>query len=184
MNTNDVSDSNGVNRSYGVNGSNGVNLSDGVNRSYGVSYSDGVNLSDGVNWSYGVNLSDGVNGSNGVSYSDGVNRSYGIINSYGVDNAIFLADKPRTFSIFGREVTEERYAEVWQQLHSKLGSWCPNWQQPDDTWKDMPKEAIEYVISLPEFDAVMFKRITGIDTKSSCDHSKDYNYCPHCGKKI
>ena len=27
----------------------------------------------------------------------------------------------------------------------------------------MPKEAIEYVASLPEFDAAMFKEITGIE---------------------
>lgn len=34
----------------------------------------------------------------------------------------------------------------------------------EKVWKDMPIEAIEYVKSLPEFNAVMFKRITGIDT--------------------
>lgn len=30
----------------------------------------------------------------------------------------------------------------------------------------MPKEAIEYVLSLPEYDAVMFERITGIKEES------------------
>ena len=187
-------------------------MKNNVKDSNGVNWSDGVNCSDGVNWSNGVNGSDGVNGRGGVNGSGGVNRSYGIFNSYGVDNAIFLADKKRTFSIFGKEVTEERYLEVWGELHNKLSGWFPkfntayiwlkqegswekvdaskikstldNWAKPYKAWKDMPIEAIEYVKSLPEFDAVMFKRITGIDVKSECSHNKDYNFCPFCGKKI
>lgn len=181
----------GVNRSYGVNVSNGVNLSDGVhwsngvNRSNGVNWCDGVNLSDGVDWSYGVNRSNGVNGSYGVS------RSYGIFNSYGVDGAIFLADKKRTYSIFGKEVSEERFNKVWDELINKLHGWFPkfntaylwlkkegswekvyaskiestleNWEKPYEAWKDMPQEAVDYVSSLPEFDAKMLLRITGID---------------------
>ena len=34
-----------------------------------------------------------------------------------------------------------------------------------EAWADMPKEAIEYVKSLPEFDAEMFKEITGIEVQ-------------------
>jgi len=182
-----VENSYGVNESYGVNGSNGVNWSNGVTGSKGVTGSNGVNWSNGVNESYGVNWSYGVN----ESY--GVNGSNGILNSYGVDNALFLSDKPRTYSIFGKDVSEERFEEVWSNLQTKLNDWYPefnnakklwlkagkdwkkvdaseitetlkDWQKPYEAWKDMPKEAIEYVKSLPEFDAVMFKRITGIDT--------------------
>lgn len=32
-----------------------------------------------------------------------------------------------------------------------------------DAWKDMPIEAINYLKSLPEFDAEIFKEITGIE---------------------
>ena len=119
--------------------------------------------------------------------------SYGIFNSYGVNKAIFLADKPRTFSIFGKDVGEERFDEVWIKLHNKLEGWFPkfntayiwlkkmgSWEKVDasdiestlddlekpyEAWKDMPQQAIEYVASLPEFDAKMFERITGIDIK-------------------
>jgi len=31
-----------------------------------------------------------------------------------------------------------------------------------EAWKDMPKEAIEYISSLEEFDAEIFEEITGI----------------------
>ena len=182
-----VSCSDGVSWSYGVNHSYGVNRSDGVNGSYGVNRSDGVSCSHGVNGSYGVNWSYGVNRSYGVSWSYGVNWSYGVLNCCGVDNALFLANKPRTFSIFGKEVTEERFNEVYGRLQRALNGWTPtfnnlrglyrkfgnDWKlvpipeaaeiSKEEAWKDMPKEAIEYVASLPEFDAAMFKEITGIE---------------------
>ena len=162
-------------RSYGVSYSKGVNGSDGVSHSNGVSYSNGVSCSDGVSYS------------NGVNGSDGVNRSYGVLKCYGVDNALFLANKPRTFSIFGKEVTEERFNEVYDRLQRALNGWTPtfnnlrglyrkfgnDWKlvpipeaaeiSKEEAWRDMPKEAIEYVASLPEFDAAMFKEITGIE---------------------
>lgn len=188
MDNNNVTNSNGVNGSDGVNGSKGVNKSRGVNWGYGVNWSEGVNGSRGVNWSYGVNWSDGVNGSYGV------NRSYGIYKSNGVSNALFLADKKESFSIFGVEVEQERFEEVRENLYNRLNGWIPkfnnafelyvqngsDWKkvkaseiystlenddEPYEAWKDMPKTAIEYVMSLPEFNAKMFKRITGIDVE-------------------
>ena len=191
--SNGVNYSNGVNGSDGVNGSNGVNYSDGVNcsngvnGSNGVNYSNGVNGSDGVNGSNGVNYSFGVNGSLGISNSFGVNGSFGISNSFGVDMALFLSNKPRTYSIFGREVSEERFYEVREKLYDKLSGWRPtfnnikalylangsDWKltpikdaeniSKKEAWADMPKPAIKYVKSLPEFDAEMFKEITELE---------------------
>ena len=182
----------------GVNSSSGVRWSDGVNRSYGVSASDGVsescgvNTSNGVSRSGGVNASDGVNRSRGVSASDGVsesfgvNQSFGILDCFGVDSALFLANKPRVYSIFAVEVNGERYSGVWGELYEKLNGWVPtfnniktlylksgnSWKdtpidkaeeiQKEEAWADMPKAAIDYIASLPEFDADMFFKITGI----------------------
>ena len=184
-----VNRSSGVNMSDGVNGSNGVNTSNGVNRSFGVNMSDGVNGSNGVNISSGVNRSSGVNMSDGVNGSNGVNRSFGILNSYGVDCALFLANKKRVYLIFGKEVSEGRYLEVKNNLYEKLGIWEPNFNNiktlylkngsdwkltpiknaeeiaRQEAWRDMPREAVEYVASLPEFDADMFFEITCIDLR-------------------
>ena len=161
----------------------GVNRSDGVNISSGVNRSSGVNMSNGVNRSFGVNTSNGVNG------SFGVNRSFGILNSYGVDCALFLANKKRVYLIFGKEVSEGRYLEVKNNLYEKLGIWEPNFNNiktlylkngsdwkltpiknaeeiaRQEAWRDMPREAVEYVASLPEFDADMFFEITCIDLR-------------------
>ncbi len=149
----------------------------------------GVNESDGVNWSNGVNRSSGVNGSDGVSRSNGVNGSFGILNSYGVDCALFLANKKRVYLIFGKEVSEGRYLEVQNNLYEKLGIWEPNFNNikalylkngsdwkltpiknaeeiaRQEAWRDIPREAVEYIASLPEFDADMFFEITCIDLR-------------------
>ena len=147
----------------------------------------GVNRSNGVNHSYGVNYSDGVNHSNGVNGSNGVYGSFGISNSFGVNNALFMANKPHTYSIFGREVSRERFSEVKEILYDKLNGWRPtfnnikalylangsDWKltsmkdaeeiSKKEAWASMPKEAVEYVKSLPEYDAEMFREITGIE---------------------
>ena len=130
-----------------------------------------------------------------------------------MDKAIFLADKPRTSTIFGMEVSEVRFNEVWSNLFSKLNGWFPKWNnafelyvqagndwkkvdasqivginndkdKPYGAWKDMPVEAIEYVKSLPEFNAEMFKQITGIDVATDCCHKGTYKFCPNCGVKL
>ena len=92
--------------------------------------------------------------------------------------------------IFGTQSTEERYEDVMKELNEKLDGWCPkqtnafelyvksgsewskinpseltNKQNFTDDWVNMPKEAIEYLKTLPEFDAALFKEITGLDVK-------------------
>ena len=183
----DVNHSESVNRSHDVNYSDSVsysrdvNRSGGINISHDVNHSNGVDLSDSVNFSGGVSRSHGVNGSNGVSWS------FGISNSFGVDMALFLANKPRTYSIFGHEVSKERFFKVREILFDKLNGWRPtfnnikalytangsDWKltsmkdaeeiSKKEAWASMPKEAVEYVKSLPEYDAEMFREITGIE---------------------
>ena len=182
-----VNSSNGVDHSDGVNSSNGVAYSGGVSFSNGVAHSDGVNSSNGVAHSHGVSHSYGVEFSNGVDNSHGVSHSYGVKSSNGVTNALFLADKKESFSIFGKEVNEDRFNSVYNEINNLNGGWYPkfdnvyelyfkvggNWEKTPlyrveennntTAWADMPKETIDYIKSLPEFDANMFKKITGID---------------------
>ena len=88
--------------------------------------------------------------------------------------------------IFGIAVTKKRFDKVRKTLYEKLGDWRPTfnnlkslylkhgskWERtpiPDakeiskeEAWAEMPKEAISYVKSLPEFNGDMFFEITGI----------------------
>jgi len=186
-----VSNSNGVHESDGVNRSDGVNESDGVHESDGVNWSDGVHESYGVNWSDGVHESYGVHWSDGVNGSNGVNGSYGVVRSFGVSQAIFCADKLRIPTIFGTEVSQQRYKEVWERIRLLNNGWFPkfnnafelyvkngnDWAKVDASqikstdeslaWKDMPKQTIDYLRSLPEFDASIFKAVTGFDSEES-----------------
>jgi len=181
-----------VNCSRGIYLSGAVSTSNRVNNSGAVSWSDGVSCSEAVSCSEGVNAGEGVNDSFGINSSNGVNASFGIINCFGVNNALFLADKEALHSIFGAEVSRERFYEVKGKLESLLDGWFPRFNnafellekaggdwlevkasdinktledcdKPYEAWKDMPQEAIEYVRSLPEFNEKMFIRITGID---------------------
>lgn len=135
---------------------------------------------DGVNWSSGVNESSGVNGSNGVNGSTGVNACSGLSLS------LFCCGLKNEFKLFNQQVSESRHAEVKRQLDSYLAGWEPTfnnlktlnlkangvWQetpipfakelQVKEAWAGMPKAAIDYLRSLPEFDADIFAAVTGI----------------------
>ena len=157
-----------------------VNESYGVNESNGVNGSQGVNESDGVNWSYGVNRSDGVN------RSYGVNRSFGILKCRGISNSLFSAGLNNQFFIFNQKVKEARFNEIIDKLYNLLNGWQPTYNnlkslyiksgnewkrtpipdakelQKEEAWEGMPKEAIDYLKELPEFNSKIFTDITGI----------------------
>ena len=142
--------------------------------------------------SKGINSSEGINWSEGINFSKGINSSFGVFNSHGIDRAIFTANKTGKFTLFDKEVTEERWREIWDTLHNKLNGWYPkfnnafelylkvgnDWklvdaskikskledcEKPYEAWKDMPVEAQEYLMSLPEFNAEIFFAVTGIN---------------------
>ena len=138
-----------------------------------------------MSWSEAVYRSEAVDRSKAVSWS------FGVINSYGVDNALFLADKERVYSIFGKRVVKDRFEAVKGRLYELLGKWRPtytnikalylangsDWKltpienakelQTAEAWAGMPQAAVDYVRSLPEFDAAMFAKITGIHTEGN-----------------
>jgi len=127
------------------------------------------------------NISDGVN------YSKGVNDSYGILNSFGVDHGLFVSNKKKTCIIFNKKTTEARFEEIKSKLDSCLNGWHPefnnlkslylksgsNWSktpipfakevQKKEAWESMPKAAIYYLKSLPEFNQKIFTEITGVE---------------------
>ena len=153
--------------------------------SKGVSSSDGVSYSDGVISSKGVSYSDGVSHSKGVISSKGVSSSYGILNCKGISTAIFCMNLPKKFLLFNKEISEKRYHEVLEKIEKLNKGWIPtptntkelylmvssDWKKVPlyrikektqaEMWADMPAATVEYIKSLPEFDAQIFKQITG-----------------------
>jgi len=156
-----------------------------------VSSSNGVNRSNGVSWSNGVNRSNGVNWSGGVNGSNGVNWSFGLLDCLGIFKSLFCIGQSGKFLIFNKQSTEKRIDEIFEVLYSKLNGWRPtynnikalwfangsDWKltpvkdakelQKEEAWADMPTAAIEYVRSLPEFDADIFEKITGLKARQT-----------------
>ena len=104
--------------------------------------------------------------------------------SKGVYKAIFAPKKEDKPTIFGVEVSEDRFSEVLSSIYDKQGDWKPRannafelylkagseWSKVDasdikkkeNIWEGMPQELIDYIRSLPEFNAELFEWHTGI----------------------
>lgn len=98
--------------------------------------------------------------------------------------------------IFNKQVTEARSNEVRSQIYSLWNGWRPyqtnaydlrkeaggEWSKIDvsklkrktwhESWVGMPQAALEYIKSLPEFDAPLFKEITGLEISANSEAKK------------
>ena len=116
--------------------------------------------------------------------------SFGLKNCKAVYKSLFsIKQFGAKYILFNKQADENRYQEVWNKLQKKLNGWFPkqtnaydlynkageDWSKIDvykltyiptfeESYKDMPQEAIDYLTSLPEFDADVFKQITGLDS--------------------
>ena len=120
----------------------------------------------------------------------GGNDIIGGNNITGLSHAIMCSNKYNKYYLFNKKVKRERWREVNEKLRGLLGDWYPEfnnlkqlyvksggeWEktpipfakeiQKEDAWRGMPKKAIEYIRSLPEFNAKTFEEITGIKEES------------------
>jgi len=115
---------------------------------------------------------------------------------------LFVADeKGVAFKLFKTQVTGERIDEVKAEYRNKLKSWKPTfnngfelylqngnewkkvnasqicstleeWDKPAKAWKGMPQDAIDYLMSLPEWDEATFTQITGLIPAKKDDEIK------------
>ena len=147
----------------------------------------GGNNIRGGNYIQGGNYIRGGNDIWGGNDIRGGNDIWGATNCYGIDSAIFIANKKRNPTIFGKKITQERFDKVFLKLNSfnwypkfnnafslylKVGS---KWEKTpadkiapitkEEAWADMPQEMLEYITSLKEFNAKIFFEITGIKAK-------------------
>lgn len=190
--SNGVSYSNGVNHSSGVICSNGVSNSCGISNSTGISGSIGTHRTYNTSCSWGINESYGIKNSCGIHCSYGIENSYGVCsclfikNCLGISNSIFCINTTGTNMIFNKSISFERINSILRDIKLIFMYWHPKFTNAEElilknnyweytpankiievtikeAYKDMPKELIEYFKSLPEFDAKIFKEITGIE---------------------
>ena len=173
-----------IKNSKGVSNSEAVNYILGGNDISGGNYIMGGNDIFGGNDICGGNNIMGGNDIWGGNDIRGGNCIRGAFNCRGIDRCIFCADlRGATLRLFNKEITEERFNEVTSKLYSfywypkfnnalelkeKAGSWEKvnaseiKSIEPYEAWKNMPKEMLDYIKGLEEFDTEIFKKITGI----------------------
>ena len=98
-----------------------------------------------------------------------------------------MSNIKRSPLLFNKEVSQERINDVFSQYNKLSNGWKPkfnnafelyekqgkDWKKVDASqiksvdkvkaYADMPRELIEYLITLPEFDKQVFMDVTGID---------------------
>ncbi len=190
INSNAVSSSNAVSRSNAVRGSDAVSWSNAVSRSNAVSNSNAVinsnavSSSEAVSWSNAVSCSDAVSWSDAVKSSSAVTGSFAIKNCEAVKDSLFCYKKECVkYNLFNKKIEKETLFEVRSKLKSFM--WTPKYDNfydlkgnkewysiafpelmvVDDktAWSKIPTEMLEYIKSLPQFDAKIFKEITGLE---------------------
>lgn len=127
----------------------------------------------------------------GVNESNGVNGSYGCLSCHGIDQCLFCYGITGRYFVFNKPSSKKRVEEIYQEVRGLLYPWKPvfnnikalylangsDWKLTPvhnaeelsikEAWSGMPAAAIEYVRSLPEFDADIFEKITGITQEES-----------------
>lgn len=98
-----------------------------------------------------------------------------------------VCDLPLNRWIDKEDMTDEEKENVsgWETMEGYLKTldYKEAWQV---FWKETNKENKDKFLKLPNFDAEIFKEITGIDvTEKCCNHSHaEYKFCPNCGIKL
>ncbi len=105
--------------------------------------------------------------------------------------------------LFNKQVDENRINEIankleyypkqtnaWKLLKESGNSWLNidsskletvDWEE---SWKELPQEELDYIKSLPEFDAEIFKSITGIDVTLEPEEMTVADICKELGRNI
>ena len=122
----------------------------------------------------------GGNDISGGDHISGGNHIWGSRNCEGVSRCIFCYDFTGKLHLFNKPITESRFEAVYNKLCSFC--WYPKFNNAYDlkgnlewyetnipaivsvdaktAWSFMPKEMLEYIESLPEYDGKIFKKIT------------------------
>lgn len=181
---------------YACSGCNGCDACRGCNGCEGCSACNGCDGCRGCYACSGCYACEGCRGCNGCNGCEGCSWSFGLKNCKAVYKSVFTeglaGDK---FQCFGKDISEQRAIEIidklrgfnWYpsqtnafELYTKAGSqWSKidinklTYKEWSESWEDMPKEMLGYITLLPEFDAVIFKEITGIDVEQADDATEE-----------
>lgn len=144
----------------------GVAYSKNLKNVFGASYSENIQNCYATHACSIVQNSKGVVNSTGVFNSIGVVGSFGVNKSRGISHGLFVYEMEGASNIiFNKQVTSQRFIEVMELLIELKAEWISKLEstEPAKVWKSIPSNILEYIKSLPEFDAEIFKDIIEIE---------------------
>ena len=186
-----ISNGDGIRDSHGISYGDGIRDGHGISEGYGIRDGDGISNGYGIRYGYGISYGSGIRDGSGISDGYGISNGYGIryakfCNAVrGVCDCILCSElRGGYMMIFNKPVSESRFNDVW----AKLSSWNPDFTNASElkekygrgewaatpaplidgrnvyeVYKEMPDEMVAYIKAMPEFDAEIFKEITGRD---------------------
>jgi len=146
---------------------------------------------NGIRYGSGISYGSGIRNGYGINYGYGISGGYGIYRSKyckeceGISNCIFTYKKSGKLYLFNKKVTQEYFDQIWHEMERLADGWYPNFTNAEELmaanggeWKatpapmitgredteayaDMPQKLIDYIKALPEYNAKIFKAITG-----------------------
>lgn len=181
----------GIHKTYNAKNSYGINLSENIINSEAVINSEYVigskcilvskNIlnSNNIKNSFGVFKSDNVEYSCGISASENIKRSFYIDNCNNITNCLFsIGIENCENMVFNTQVSDERFAEIYRHLSNLFlnSRGYPHFinevrllsdisKNKENPYSFLKNSIFVYIISLDEFDAKLFFKITGLSVK-------------------
>ena len=172
----------------------GYNISGGYNIYGGRNIFGGYDINGGYGISGGYDIYGGYNINGGCDIYGGENcmGSYDIMfcrNCQGCKSCICCLDYTGKNAVFNQQVSEQRVNEIKNNIRQLAGDWFPKFTNAYELYNangqdwpstpapkiaakdrtyayaDMPQELVDYIKSLPEFDANIWYEITGRNDK-------------------
>ena len=161
-----IGDSHNINLAYGIFVCKNIDCSNAINQSTNVWFSDGVSACKNIYLSHAVFASGNIYSSHAVTKSFGVSDSfavgscYAIKKCFGIYRSAFCFGESGRYKIFNKQVDYERAKKVISDLWNL---WSYDELLENNLWNYMSNELKDYIKSLPEYDAEIFKKITGVE---------------------
>jgi len=93
-------------------------------------------------------------------------------------------NKLRSFDWYPKQTNAfELYTQCGNEW-SKINTSDLTYKDWDKSWKDMPTEMVEYLQSLPEFNADLFKEIIGLDINIKVEELTMEEVCKELGRTV
>jgi len=160
----------------------------GACKEYGIRDGSGIRNGYGIINSSGIRDGYSIRNGYGLENCKGISECWYCKDCNGLYSSAFCTHKNGAYKLFNKQVSKKRMEEISKNLEKLANGWFPKFNTAHEMYKengnkwecvpphkiqsqtakqayaDMPQKLLKYICSLPEFDAEIFEKITGIET--------------------